>query len=143
MTVLLSAGSVIAFGQVPAQALGCHGSSCDGRYPAAYGCTTDAVVLATVTFADHAAGGTFGQQVVELRYSAHCNASWARVISTAGGTASVTWGRAWIQGYRLSTTHTRHSAGTAVSNMRAGKSVVACGRSSWNHGAVTHLRCVA
>ena len=84
----------------PASAAGCSGSGCNGKSPAAMGCGVDAVTVNNVVDEDHASGGTFGRQVVELRYSRACNASWSRVTASAGGMAHVTSPVAYMGGYK-------------------------------------------
>jgi len=127
----------------PSFAAGCHASGCNGRNPVSMGCDRDAVTLNQAVFEDHASGGTFGRQVVALRHSSRCNASWSRVTATAGGTASVTTSTAYIGSFRTSTRRSRSGHGTVYSNMRAGSTVHACGRTSFNHGAVIKSNCVA
>ena len=107
------------------------------------GCSADATSINHVTNEDHASGGTFGRQVVTLRYSRRCNASWSRVNATAGGTAAVTTSAAWMGGYKASTKRTRSGPGSVYSNMRAGSSIVTCGRSSYNTGAVVMTHCTS
>jgi hypothetical protein len=125
----------------PAFAVGCHGSACNGRNPVTMGCATDAVSVNHVVFEDNAAGGTFGRQVVTLRYSRRCNASWARVTASAGGTAAVTSSSAYMGGFKSLTIRTRSGAGTVYSKMRAGSAINACGRTSFNHGNVVEVQC--
>jgi hypothetical protein len=59
-----------AFGPGPASASTCSGSTCNGKDPNTYGCSSDAVTLDNWT--DLWLG-------VELRYSKKCYAAWARV----------------------------------------------------------------
>ena len=84
------------------------------------GCAADATTLGRVVFDDRASGGTFGRQVVELRHSRRCNASWSRVTASAGGTAAVTSSSAYMSGFATSTTRSRSTAGSIYSAMRAG-----------------------
>ena len=124
-----------------AVAAGCSGSGCNGKSPVAMGCGADAVTVNDVVDEDHASGGTFGRQVVELRYSRRCNASWSRVTASAGGTAHVTSSVAYMGGYKTSTQRTRSGAGSVFSKMRAGSAINSCGRSSYNAGAVVKVHC--
>ena len=124
-----------------ASAVGCHGAGCNGKSPVAMGCAADAMSINHVTTEDHASGGTFGRQVVTLRYSRHCNASWSRVTATAGGTATVTVSNAYMGGYKASTKRTRSGPGTTYSNMRAGSAIESCGRSTFSNGAVVMTHC--
>lgn len=133
---MLSAGPALA---APA----CHAGTCNGRNPVATGCASDAVTLASRTWSDHAAGGTFGQHTVELRYSHRCDASWARVRTSAGGTAGVTRVDAWLRGHRAVTVRHRNSAGTVFSLMLSGEHRIAAGTSNFNHGAVIKTTYVA
>ena len=125
----------------PASAAGCSGSGCNGKSPAAMGCGVDAVTVNNVVDEDHASGGTFGRQVVELRYSRACNASWSRVTASAGGTAHVTSSVAYMGGYKSSTQRSRTGSGSVYSKMRAGSAINSCGRSSYNAGAVVKVNC--
>jgi hypothetical protein len=138
--VLVAPLGVVALAS-PAFAAGCHGSGCNGRDPVTMGCAGDAVTVNHVVFQDNASGGTFGRQVVQLRFSHRCNASWSRVIATAGGTAHVTSSSAYMGGFKSSTIRTRSTAGTVYSKMRAGSAVNACGRTSFNNGAVVKVQC--
>ncbi len=141
LAVALVAPLAVLASAAPAYAVGCRGSGCNGRNPVTMGCAADAVSINHVVFEDHASGGTFGRQVVTLRYSRRCNASWARVTASAGGTAAVTSSSAYMGGYRTSTIRYRSGAGSVYSNMRAGSAINACGRTSWNHGAVVKVQC--
>ncbi len=125
----------------PALAAGCGGSACNGKSPVTMGCAADAVTINSVVDEDHASGGTFGRQVVQLRYSRKCNASWSRVTATAGGTATVTSTRAYMGGYSASTRRTINGPGSVYSNMRSGSAIDSCGRSSYNNGAVVKTHC--
>lgn len=136
-TLFALAGS----GAAPALAVGCHGSGCNGKSPVTMGCDADAVSINRVVDQDNASGGTFGRQVVTLRYSWRCNASWARVTASAGGTAAVTTSRAYMGGYQTSTKRTMSGAGSLYSKMRSGSAINACGRTSYNHGAVIKTNC--
>ena len=127
----------------PALAVGCHGVGCNGKSPIALGCSADAVSINHVVFDDHASGGTFGHQVVTLRYSRHCNASWARVNASAGGTVHVTTSTAYMGGFKASTKRTRSGPGSTYSNMRAGSSIQSCGTTNFNNGAVVHTDCAS
>jgi Protein of unknown function (DUF2690) len=140
---VLGGGIAVTAAGDPAGAAGsCVGAVCNGKSPVAMGCTTDAITVNSITLEDHASGGTFGKTIVDLRYSKKCRASWARVRSSAGGTAHVTRSSAWIMGYSTTTARVRLSAGTVFSNMRAGH-VAACGRTSYNGGAVIDRTCVS
>jgi hypothetical protein len=132
---------VVSIAPPKADALACTGAGCNGKSPITYGCASDASTLKSVTYEDHAAGGTFGKMVVSLRHSDHCNASWSQVVISAGGTAHVTSAKAYMQAAPASTARTRTSAGTVYSNMRAG-TTTACGDGNWNSGAVTITKCV-
>lgn len=124
-----------------AGAVGCRDSRCNGLSAVSMGCDRDAVSLNSVVFEDHASGGTFGRQVVTLRYSPRCRASWSRVTATAGGTAAVTKNAAFINRYSSSTKRTAAGPGTVVSRMRSGK-VRACGTTNFNGNAVIETHCV-
>jgi Protein of unknown function (DUF2690) len=119
----------------------CRGSSCNGKSPVAMGCVADAVNINQVVDQDNASGGTFGRQVVTLRYSRRCNASWSRVTATAGGTARVSSTVAYMGGYKSTTKRTRNGPGSTYSNMRAGSAINSCGTSSFNNGAVIKTNC--
>lgn len=141
VTVLLAVPLLVLGAATPALAVGCHGASCNGKSPVVMGCAADAVTVTSVVDQDNAAGGTFGRQVVQLRYSRRCNAAWARVIAAAGGTAHVTWSRAFMGGYRTSTQRSLAGPGSVYSKMRSGSAVNACGRTSFNEGAVVMAHC--
>ncbi len=123
-------------------AVGCRDSRCNGKSPVLMGCDRDAVSLNSVVFEDHASGGTFGRQVVTLRYSPRCKASWSRVTATAGGTASVTKNAAFINRYSSSTKRMTTGLGTVSSKMRSGKAR-ACGTTNFNGNAVIETHCVS
>jgi Protein of unknown function (DUF2690) len=137
---LISLG-LSSFASNPASAASCRGSSCNGKSPITMGCVADAVNINQVVDQDNASGGTFGRQVVTLRYSRKCNASWARVTASAGGTARVTSSVAYMGGYKPSTKRTRNGPGSTYSNMRAGSAISSCGKSSFNNGAVVKTHC--
>ena len=139
--LMVSASTIAIAGVSPASAAGCSGSACNAKSPVAMGCAADAVTVNNVVDEDHASGGTFGRQVVELRYSRRCNASWSRVTALAGGTAHVTSSVAYMGGYKTSTQRTRSGAGSVFSKMRAGSAINSCGRSSYNAGAVVKVHC--
>jgi hypothetical protein len=139
--VVVMATAVTVLSAAPASAAGCFGHTCNGRNPVAMGCGADAVTINHVTQQDNASGGTFGRQVVQLRYSRRCNASWARVIASAGGTAHVTSSSAYMGGFSSTTRRTIFASGSVYSNMRAGSAVNACGRTSFNHGNVVFTNC--
>ncbi len=126
---------------VAAPTVGCRGSGCNGKNPVAMRCAADAVSINKMVDEDRASGGTFGRQVVTLRYSRRCNASWARVTSSAGGTAAVTSATAYMGGYKTSTKRTMSGAGSIYSKMRSGSAINACGRTSFNNGAVVKTNC--
>ena len=113
-------------------AVGCHGSGCNGKSPATMGCSADAVSVNHVVFDDRASGGTFARQVVTLRYSRACNASWSRVTASAGGTAHVTSSTAYMGGFKTSTKRTLAGPGSVYSNMRAGSSIESCATTRFN-----------
>ncbi|NUQ97956.1 MAG: DUF2690 domain-containing protein [Streptomyces sp.] len=58
-------------------AVGCYGSSCDGKDPVQMGCDSGAYTAASVSTP---------QGFVELRYSAACAANWARISNSSAGT---------------------------------------------------------
>ncbi len=122
-------------------AVGCRGSSCNGKSPVAMRCSADAVTINSVVDEDRASGGTFGRQVVSLRYSRRCNASWSRVSASAGGTAQVTKSKAYMGGFKLSTQRVRGGPGSVYSKMRAGSAINSCGRTSFNNNAVVKTNC--
>ena len=124
-----------------APTVGCRGSGCNGKSPVAMGCAADAASINKVVDEDRASGGTFGRQVVTLRYSRRCNASWARVTSSAGGTAAVTNATAYMGGYKTSTKRTMTGPGSIYSKMRSGSAINACGRTSYNSAAVVKTNC--
>lgn len=126
---------------VGASTVGCRGSKCNGKNPVSMRCAADAVSINKVVDEDRASGGTFGRQVVTLRYSRRCNASWARVTSSAGGTAAVTSAAAYMGGYKTSTKRTMSGPGSIYSKMRSGSAISACGRTSFNNGAVVKINC--
>lgn len=133
--------AVIAGPQNANAAVGCRGSGCNGKSPVTMGCAADAVSINRVVDEDRASGGTFGRQVVTLRYSRRCNASWARVTASAGGTARVTRTTAYMGGYKATTKRVLNGAGSTYSNMRAGSAINACGKTSFNNGAVVKTNC--
>ncbi len=122
--------------------VGCNGSGCNGKSPVATRCERDAVSLNFVVFEDHASGGTFGRQVVTLRFSPRCKASWSRVTASAGGTAAVTQSTAFVNRYSSKTKRSLKGPGTIYSKMRSGK-VRACGTTYFNGNAVVETRCVS
>ena len=129
------------FGEPIASAVGCHGSTCNGKSPVAMGCGADAVTINSVVDEDNASGGTFGRQVVELRYSRKCNASWSRVTGAAGGTAHVKSSLAYMGGYKNSTRRSKTGPGSVYSNMRSGSAINSCGRTSFQGGAIVMSHC--
>jgi hypothetical protein len=139
LTIAASVGSPNV--AVAAPIVGCRGTGCNGESPVAMRCATDAVSVNNVVDEDRASGGTFGRQVVTLRYSRRCNASWARVTSSAGGTAAVTTATAYMGGYKTSTKRTKPGSGSVYSKMRSGSAINACGRTSFNNGAVVKTNC--
>jgi Protein of unknown function (DUF2690) len=142
LVIVAALGPVVALvGQPSASAAGCHGSSCNGKSPVTMGCAADAVTINSVVDEDHASGGTFGRQVVQLRYSRSCNASWSRVTGTAGGTAAVTSSVAYMGGFKSSTQRSVSGPGSVYSKMRSGSAINSCGRTSYNHGAVIKVHC--
>ena len=87
-------------------------------------------------------GGTFGRQVVTLRYSQRCKASWSRVTASAGGTAAVTKNVAFMNRYSSKTKRTVNGPGSVYSKMRSGKAR-ACGTTNFNGKAVIETHCVS
>jgi len=123
--------------------VGCHGSGCLNKNPTLMHCDHDAVTLRIATWnGGHAAGGTYGQMGVQVRYSPACNASWSRVQSIGTGTAHVTRAQAWLKG-RPATSRINLAGTSAFSLMVGGHTTPACGNVRWNHGAVVHTLCVA
>jgi hypothetical protein len=122
---------------------GCRGRTCNGKSPVAMRCATDAVTINSVVDEDRASGGTFGRQVNSIRYSRRCNASWARVTATAGGTAIATRSTAYMGGYKPSTQRTRNGPGSTYSNMRSGSSINACARTTFGSNAVVKKNCAS
>jgi Protein of unknown function (DUF2690) len=142
VALLVTCGvAVIEGSDAATAAVGCRGTSCRGKSPITMGCSADAVTINSVVDEDRASGGTFGRQVVELRYSRRCNASWSRVSASAGGTASVTTSSAYMGGHKLSTQRKRNSSGSVYSKMRSGSAISSCGRTSFNSGAVVKVNC--
>ena len=141
LALVLAATVVAPNVAVAAPTVGCRGSGCNGKDPVTMGCAADAASVNKVVDEDRASGGTFGRQVVTLRYSRRCNASWARVTSSAGGTAAVTTATAYMGGYRTSTKRTMSGPGSLYSKMRSGSAINACGRTSFNSGAVFKTNC--
>jgi Protein of unknown function (DUF2690) len=125
-----------------ASVAGCRDSLCNGRSAVSMGCDRDAVSLNSVVFEDHASGGTFGRQVVTLRYSPRCRASWSRVTASAGGTAAVTKNAAFVNRHASTTKRTANGPGTISSKMRSGKAR-ACGTTNFNGNAVIETHCVS
>ena len=124
-----------------AMAAGCRGSSCNGKSPTLMGCSADAVTVDSVVDEDHASGGTFGRQVVQLRYSRSCNAFWSRATAAAGGTARVTSTVAYMDGFKVSTNRSRLGPGSVASKMRSGLAINSCGRTVFSDGAVVKRNC--
>lgn len=54
----------------------CFGNACNGGDPEVYGCAADAQTLVS---------GNGGPGTIELRYSPHCNAAWARLVNGVAG----------------------------------------------------------
>ncbi len=135
-------GALGAFGSTASAAVRCHDSGCNGKSPVWMGCERDAVSLNLVVFEDHASGGTFGRQVVTLRYSPRCKASWSRVTASAGGTAAVTKNVAFINRHSSTTKRTVTGPGSIYSKMRSGKAR-ACGTTNFNGNAVIETHCVS
>jgi hypothetical protein len=101
---------------------GCFGTTCRGRDPQLMGCAADAVTLALLPHPGTASAGSY--ENVELRYSAACNARWARVTSRLSP-ADILFTTAFIAGHP-STRVTRHGTRVVWSRMWSG-SVRACG----------------
>lgn len=141
-TVLFGCSQALAIISPPtAMAAGCTGSSCNGKSPTVMGCSADAVTVNSVVDEDHASGGTFGRQVVQLRYSRSCNAFWSRATATAGGTARVTSTVAYMDGFKVSTNRSRLGPGSVASKMRSGLAINSCGRTVFSDGAVVKRNC--
>jgi hypothetical protein len=126
---------------VEAAALGCHGSSCNGRNPQTQGCSRDAVTLASRDWFDGAAGSS-ATITVELRYSTKCRASWSRVRANGVGTVAVTKASAWVKGHKSATIRSRAGSGSVYSLMRSGSDHAAEAWVSFNHGAVVQTLAV-
>lgn len=105
----------------------CSGASCRGKYPAAMGCTADAVTLAIKPQPGTAAAGYY--QFTKLRYSLRCNAYWSQVNSRLAA-GDILYTSAWIQGHRSATAVKKNGALIVNSRMWSGPSV-ACGVSVW------------
>ncbi len=142
LTLIAIPGALGTFGSNASAAVGCHDSGCNGKSPVSMGCDRDAVSLNAVVFEDHASGGTFGRQVVTLRYSPRCRASWSRVTASAGGTAAVTKNVAFLNRYSTKTKRTANGPGSIYSKMRSGKGR-ACGTTHFNGKAVIETHCVS
>ena len=140
--VIFICGAVGMLGSNASAAVGCRDSGCNGKSPVTTGCSRDAVSLNTVIIEDHASGGTFGRQVVTLRYSRRCRASWSRVTASAGGTAAVTKSAAFINRYAPRTKRTSNGPGSVYSNMQSGRAR-ACGTTNFNGTAVVETRCIS
>jgi hypothetical protein len=141
--VLLAAAVGSGAAASPAHAaLSCKKTTCNGKDPQLYGCAKDAETVNSTTFED-VNGDDFVRQVVELRYSKKCNASWARVKTTAGGIHKVFYGQAYMDPYKSTTKHIRYLPGSVYSNMRAGGTVNACGKSAWDKGATKQTNCTS
>jgi Protein of unknown function (DUF2690) len=82
-TLIAIPAALGTFGSGASAAVGCRDAGCSGKSPVSMRCERDAVSLNFVVFEDHASGGTFGRQVVTLRYSPRCRASWSRVTASA------------------------------------------------------------
>jgi Protein of unknown function (DUF2690) len=141
-TLIAIPAALGTFGSNASAAVGCHDAGCNGKSPVSMGCERDAVSLSFVVFEDHASGGTFGRQVVTLRYSPRCRASWSRVTASAGGTAAVTKNVASINRRSSSTKRTANGPGSIYSKMRSGKAR-ACGTTNFNNKAVIETHCVS
>jgi Protein of unknown function (DUF2690) len=141
-TLITIPGALGTFGSNASAAGGCHDSGCNGKSPVSTGCDRDAVSLNSIVFEDHASGGTFGRQVVTLRYSPRCRASWSRVAASAGGTAKVTKNIAFVNRHSSKTKRTSSGPGSTYSKMRSGKAR-ACGTTKFNGSAVIETHCVS
>jgi Protein of unknown function (DUF2690) len=131
LRTILAAALTVAIGASPARAVGCRRNGCNGKNPAAMGCGGDAVTITQKNFNDAGAGTGISQRV-EVRHSKACNAVWSRVRASAFGNARVSYSRAYLSGYKTSTSRYRYSAGIVYSNMRrATLSPLACGTSRW------------
>lgn len=105
----------------------CYGASCRGKYPAAMGCTADAVTLAIKPQPGTASAGYY--QFTKLRFSRGCNAYWSQVNSRLAP-GDILYTAAWIQGHRSATQVKKNGAMIVNSRMWSGPSV-ACGVSVW------------
>jgi len=131
LNTIAAAALMVACAAVPARAVGCTGSGCNGKNPAIMGCGGDAVTITPKNFGDAGAGTGISQRV-EVRHSKACNAVWSRVRASAFGNAKVSYSRAYLSGFKTSTSRYRYSAGIVYSNMRrATLSPLACGTSKW------------
>ena len=130
-SMVIAATLSVALAVPHARAVGCTGSGCNGKNPITMGCAADAVTIAPKDF-DDAGAGTGTSQRVEVRHSKACNAVWSRARAGAFGNAKVSYSRAYLQGYKTSTSRYRYSAGIVYSKMRrATLSPLACGTSKW------------
>ncbi len=105
---------------------GCYGATCRGKDPQVMGCATDAVTLAVRPYPGTASAGY--NQDVELRYSAACNARWARVTSRLAA-GQIVYTTAYIAFHPL-TRVTRYGARVVWSRMWSGLAQ-GCGVSVW------------
>ncbi len=78
LLVLVCLPVYMTAGHGTVHAAGCYGNSCDNRDPIDTGCANDATTVASVSI------GTLG--LLEMRYSAACNAVWTRTTSYIGTT---------------------------------------------------------
>src|SRR5690348_315017 len=66
-------------------AAGCYGNSCDNQDPTAMGCAGDAITHASAPIVyDDGVSRPVTYGMVEMRYSAACNAVWTRLTSYVG-----------------------------------------------------------
>ena len=102
----------------PATAHSCNGATCRGQDPNITGCSQGAVNL-TVR--------KLGGVRIELRYSARCNAKWARVTNLAGGQSP--WTLAALSPWHDSVNVIQQKR-VVWSKMWSGKGIAACGAAS-------------
>ena len=92
------------------------------------GCSIDAVTLAEIPHPGTASAGYY--QVVELRYSEMCDASWAKVTSRLEKD-DILFTRASVQGRWAATRVIGYGKRVVVSRMWPGRDNTACGVSVW------------
>ena len=102
----------------PAYAVGCYGSSCNGRDPIAMGCAND-----VITADDRIIDGIY----LELRHSWACGASWAR-ISDADPEDELSVKNSLGRNYGLTLGSGQHSAYTPMVGNLVGQWAQACAK---------------